>query len=181
MAKTYKYKEYARVDKIEGNDTYRYLLSVSLTDGDEQKTALVIMQNPSKATKSVSDQTVNTVLKILHQFRYSKVHITNLIPLYGTDSGTISDLAENNLEIYKENDCIISKLSHEVSKVFVAWGGKNKFSSEFYNRRIEAIQRILQKNIAYCYRKNKNGTPLHPSRGRWKDNKQESEFIEYTF
>lgn len=111
---TYKYKDYVLKTEIKGNDEIRYLLSCTLARGKIGKSALVIMQNPNRATTEISDQTINKILEVLHEFKYQKVHIANLIPLYATDSAKISGTAGNNPEIYENNDL---EIKHTISKV----------------------------------------------------------------
>ncbi len=160
---------------------YRYLLSCTLANGQNGKSALFIRQNPSKATKDISDQTINRVLEILHKFKYQKVYIANLIPLYATDSAKISDNAAAYPEIYKYNDLEIKNKMCTVSIIFVAWGGANKFDKKFYNCQIESLKQLLMGKTPYCYKINLNGTPLHPSRNQWKVGISEEDFIPYTF
>lgn len=177
----YKYKEYVSNIKIKGNDTHRYLLSYTLTKGEKEKSALVIMQNPSKATTEISDQTINRVLETLHNFKYKKVYIANLIPIYATNSAKISDIVTTYPAIYNYNDLEIKDKINKVSKIFVAWGGKNKFEKNFYNCRIDALKQLLKGKTPYCYKINSDGTPIHPSRNQWKTGINEDDFVPYTF
>lgn len=86
---------------------------------------MVILQNPSKASKDISDQTVNKVLEVLYNFKYGKVYLTNLIPYYGTNSKEISELVKD----------------------------------------------------VYCYKINRNGTPIHPTRNQWSSSSKEEDFV----
>lgn len=183
MKRIIKYKEFVNVDgiKVDNEHKYRLMLEITLSGGEKNKSALVIMQNPSKATETVSDQTVNRVLDLLHNFKYEKVYIANLIPFYATDSAKVAKKAELEDNLYVENDSIICEKVNSVSKIFVAWGGRNKFSNNLYKSRVKAIREIIGDSTAYCYCVNKNGTPRHPSRNGWKIDAAENEFIEYVF
>jgi len=177
----YRYKDYVSDIKINGNEQFRFLLEFDLLNCDKGKSALVIMQNPSKATLDISDQTINRVLDLMHKFKYYKVYIVNLIPIYGTDSGSISDFAENERDIYSNNDKIIVDKINEVSKIFVAWGGRNKFSKTFYNQRVSSVYNLLNGKEVFCYNTNSDNTPLHPCRNQWKTDANEDDFKIYNF
>ena len=175
----YKYKDYVSNIEIIGNNVYRYLISFTLKEA-EYKSALVILQNPSKASKDISDQTVNKVLDVLHNFKYEKVYLTNLIPYYGTSSKEISEMVKGKSKVFKENDEIIKEKIETVDKIFVAWGGRNGFDLEFYNSRLSSIRKLLENKDVYCYKINRNGTPIHPTRNQWKVKCLEEDFIKYT-
>lgn len=178
---TYYYKDYVKITDIVGNDEYRFLLEAELTDGDNSKCALAIMQNPSKATREISDQTVSRVLEVMHNSGYGKVYIANLIPYYATDSAAISEKSKEKTEIYKTNDEYIRSMADKSDKIFVAWGGCNSFDKDFYHSRVSAIKSVLGGRTAYCYKINKNGTPVHPSRNQWGKKLTELDFVEYSF
>lgn len=175
----YIYKDYISNVEIMGDDVCRYLLSFTLQDCNN-KSALVIMQNPSKATKNISDQTINTVLEVLHKFGYKNVYITNLVPYYATDSNDISELVKDKIEVHQKNDNIIKEKIKSVDKIFVAWGGRNGFKKDFYNLRLSAIKKLLINKTVYCYKVNDNGTPIHPSRNQWSSSAREEDFIKYS-
>ncbi|MFZ2538267.1 MAG: DUF1643 domain-containing protein [Oscillospiraceae bacterium] len=177
------YKKYVK-DVIFCGNKYkgiRYLLDIEFEDGDENKTALVIMQNPSKADEKDSDTTITAVLNRLHKFRYSRVYLSNLIPFYGTDSATIKELVINPClnNVYIKNDDIISTIVNKVTKIFVAWGDKNTFSEDLYNNRIACIHKLLQDEKVYCSGLTNHNNPLHPSRGGWPKDLEESSFVLY--
>lgn len=175
----YYYKDYVTIEEIIGNHSYRYLLTAKLKDGMKNKNALIIMKNPSKATNDISDQTINRVLEIMHNFKYSKVFITNLIPIYSTDPSAIADSISIESKIYEKNDIIIRKKVDESSKIFVGWGGSNGIYFSFYTNRIQAIKNIIGRKKVFCYRVIKSGMPIHPCRNQWKITKPENEYVEY--
>lgn len=177
----YHYKDYVSNIEILGDETCRYLLSCTLEGGD-CKSALIIMQNPSKATKDISDQTINTVLEVFHKLKYRNVYITNLVPYYGTNSQDIAELVKDKTEIHQKNDSIIEEKIKEVDKIFVAWGGRNGFEKDFYNLRISTIKKLLKDKTVYCYKVNvKNKQPIHPARCQWSSDVREEDFIIYRF
>lgn len=177
----YYYKDYVKITDIVGNEEYRFLLEAELLGGDKNRCAVAIMQNPSKATREVSDQTVSRVLEVMHNSGYGKVYIANLIPYYATDSAAISEKSKEEIEIYKTNDEYIQSMADKADKIFVAWGGCNSFDKDFYQTRVAAIKSVIGHRTAYCYKTNKNGTPIHPSRNQWGKDLTENDFIEYSF
>lgn len=177
---TYKYKDYVLDIKKIGDERYRFLLEFDLQQDYSVKSALVLMQNPSKADEKISDQTINTVLDRLHRFGYTKVYIANLIPIYATDSRVISDMGLKE-DLYERNDQIVAQVIEKATKIFVAWGGRNGFDKDLYAKRIKAIQNLLANKEVYCYKVNADGTPVHPARNQWKAEIVEDDFIKYGF
>ena len=177
---TYRYKDYVLAIKKIGNERYRFLLEFDLQQDNSVKSALVLMQNPSKANEKISDQTINTVLDRLHRCGYTKVYIANLIPLYATDSRVITDMGLDE-NLYERNDQIVAQVADKATKIFVAWGGRNGFDKNLYATRIKAIQCLLANKEVYCYKINADGTPVHPSRNQWKAEISEEDFIKYCF
>lgn len=179
---TYKYKDYVHVCKMEldKNKDCRFLIVYNLDGGNKSEKALIIMKNPSKANFDISDQTINNVLEYMHEFRYSKVYIMNLIPIYGTNSKDVKDDLFQKTDILKKNDSLICEISRKVSKIFVAWGGKSSFNKEYYNSRIISVKKCLKDKTLYCYSINKvDKQPTHPGYNRWKKGKLEDEFVIY--
>lgn len=176
----YKYKDYARVCNVvaDKKKNCRFLVEYELENGDENKKALIIMKNPSKADDQISDQTINNVLEYMHEFQYSKVFVMNLIPEYATNPNDISDNV--SMDILNRNDKLIQDISNQVSKVFVAWGGSNGINEVFYNSRILSVKKCLTDKKLYCYDINAvNKQPIHPSYSHWKKGKEEKDFVEY--
>lgn len=176
----YKYKDYVSVTDVVGNDKYRFLLQAEFNDRPSNRKAVVIMQNPSKADKTISDQTVNRVLEVMHDSCFGICVLVNLIPMYGTNSSSIADSASED-DVYSLNDIYIKNQLETADSIFVAWGGCNGFDSDFYSKRVFEIKRILNGRKAYCYKLNQNGTPIHPSRNQWKKGITEKDFNEYIF
>lgn len=178
-----RYKEYVNVTSIycDENNDIRYCLEVELENCDKTKTALVIMKNPSKADKNNSDQTVNTVLEVMYKSGYGKCYIMNLIPYYATDSAEIAEKAEEIDEVYFLNDQHLKSRIDNATRIFVAWGGNSSFNIDFYNSRIQKIKSLLEGKTVYCYKKNQNGAPIHPSRNQWKKDITDRDFIVYNF
>lgn len=177
----YRYKEYVIITDIccNDNNTCRFFMEAELSGCDENKIALVIMKNPSKANEDESDQTVNRVLEVMYKSGYGKCYIMNLIPYYATDSARVADIAENDEEVYELNDKLLKEKIESATRIFVAWGGKSSFNNDFYNKRVEKIKSLLKGKEVYCYKKNNNGTPIHPARNQWEKDITDKDFIIY--
>lgn len=172
--RVYKYKEFVNKDGIniddDSNKNIRYLLTIPI-DNTEDKSVLVILKNPSMATKEESDYTINKVLKFCHQNQYKIVRIMNLFPYYSTDPKGVKKFIENK-SIY--NDCIeknLKILKENISisdDIIVAWGTDTINCKKEYNRIIELVENeIKDKNIYYVGRISTCGYPLHAQ--RWED------------
>lgn len=177
------YKDYVSVVtsiiyKSQNSDLrYRILIEYNLKNGEENKMALFIMKNPSKADKNKSDNTVNRVLETVNYLQYSKVYIMNLVPEYSPNPYDIHEecLKEKILNMH---DKLIESISDEVTCVFVAWGSNKAGNTElntFYNKRIESVKKAIKNNKICCQRYNKDGEPTHPGRKRWWDTKKKEE------
>lgn len=140
------YKEY--VDKqnisIEGDKIYRYLLQIPFILKNKNKTALVILKNPSKADKTVSDHTINNVLKYCKD-HYDKVYIMNLFPCYFTNANYVNKFINSNEfdDRMQENIKVLDNTLNLVDDVIVAWGGDSIGNKKIYDKSInEVLQHI---------------------------------------
>ena len=177
----YRYKDYVDIKDIICDDECRFLIEADLKNGSTNKIALVIMKNPSKANHQESDQTINRVLEVMYESGYGKCYVVNLIPYYGTNSRTIAQKADSDEGILRRNDNYIKSKIEVASRIFVAWGGNSGFDAIFYDERIKEIKNMLINKKVYCYKKNKNGTPIHPSRNQWRKGIKDDDFIIYNF
>jgi len=109
----------------------RLWLSLNI-DSNLKDSLLVILKNPSRATKDISDKTVFTVTTYVHKNRekypqfknIGTVIILNLIPFYQTYAEL---LATSNLNIVnKDNLQTINDLSSKHKNVIIAWGDHPK-------------------------------------------------------
>lgn len=174
---------------------YRFLIEYDLEGGEEDKTALFIMKNPSQADKNMSDKTVNKILGSAHYLKYSKAYIMNLFPEYNSkpDDIHIECLTEEALEkVLIEHDKLIESVCDEVTCIFVAWGSNNVYGKaikDFYNRRISSVKDELKKVIKKegktvricCQHYNKDNEPTHPAARqleyKWVIEKEEDDYL----
>lgn len=191
------YKKYVSVVKSiiyknrKDNLIYRFLIEYDLEDGEENKTALFIMKNPSKADKKKSDRTVNMILETAHYLKYSKVYVMNLFPEYSSRPCNINIRYIRTADakyILDLHDKLIESISDKVTCIFVAWGSNNgykKYIKDFYDERITSVKKELQKVIKNvrirCQHYNKDNEPTHPaarqSEYKWVIKKEEDDYL----
>ncbi|WP_062231494.1 DUF1643 domain-containing protein [Fictibacillus sp. FJAT-27399] len=170
-------------DIIPGNDNdKRYLLRVSNESSSAKGIATIIMMNPSKATKSCSDPTVNKVLKFFganldKQIR--EIIILNLFPYYETDSKKLAACVKrNNSNELGENLNEFKNCIKVSNLIVLAWGDVPKgFSAKLHNKYVKSviniIDEVMKQNSLYVFKDNrfniehivtKKHRPRHPNR-----------------
>lgn len=167
----YKHPEFVlgTADKRVEKENKRLWLSL-IIDKNETENLLVILKNPSRATKDISDKTVFNVTNYVYKNRekYSAlkkvgtVIIINLIPFYETyaDQLTISGLKI----IDKQNQDIITDLTSKHKNVIVAWGDHPKGLYKEYEQLKQSTFDTLRSNknnVFYVDKLSKNGNPKH--------------------
>lgn len=150
-------------------DDKRYWLKLKISSS-EQDNILVILKNPSRATKDISDKTIFTVTNYIYKNRsnYEALHnvgiitIMNLIPYYETYS---ANLASSRSIIYdSENIKRITEFSAETKNVITAWGNAPSGLFAEYEHLKLTVNSILKanKNKVYFVDKYSNsGNPKH--------------------
>lgn len=129
----YKHPEFVldTADKRLEKENKRLWLSLDI-DKNATESLLVILKNPSRATKDISDKTVFNVTNYVHRNRkkYSAfnnigtVIIVNLIPFYETYADQLGTLGVNIID--KQNQDTITDLTSKHKNVIVAWGDHPK-------------------------------------------------------
>ncbi|MBS1573334.1 MAG: DUF1643 domain-containing protein [Bacteroidetes bacterium] len=156
-------------DKRIEKENKRLWLSLQI-DSDLKDSLVVILKNPSRATKDISDKTVYTVTSYVHNNRnkYSQfknignVIILNLIPYYQTYAEL---LATSNLNIIdKENEQTIIELTSMHKNVIIAWGdhpkGLYKEYEELKRTTFDSLK-VNKNQVYYVDKLSKNGNPKH--------------------
>jgi hypothetical protein len=156
-------------DKRIEKENKRLWLSLKI-DSKLKEGLLVILKNPSRATKDISDKTVfnvtNYIYKNREKYRQFKnigtITILNLIPFYQTYAEL---LATSNLNIVdKENIQTINDLTSKNENVIIAWGDHPKGLYTEYKelkRRILDILIANKNSVFYVDKLSKNGNPKH--------------------
>lgn len=169
--RVYKYKDFVNKDKTiideDMDNNLRYVLTTQI-DNKEDKSALVILKNPSMANKEESDYTVNKVLKFCYENKYKKVHIMNLFPYYSTDPKGVKKFIEDKTIYNISMEKNINKLKEYISysdDIIVAWGTNTIGCKNEYNKAIKSVEdKIKDKNVYYVGSINDDGYPLHAQR-----------------
>lgn len=168
---TYKHPNFVleTSDKRIESENKRLWLSL-LIDKNAKESLLVILKNPSRATKNISDKTVFTVTNYVHKNRnkYSAlknigtITIINLIPFYETYANQLVILGTKIID--KQNLDVINDLTLKHNKVIVAWGnhpkGLHKEYEELKQKTLD-ILKLNRNNVFYLDKLSKSGNPKH--------------------
>ncbi|MDD3465554.1 MAG: DUF1643 domain-containing protein [Campylobacterales bacterium] len=148
---------------------YRYLLSMNYSDdtGNRNKTATIILKNPSSADAYKADKTIVTAEKAIHiHFQdVGTLNVLNLFAIRGTDAldvgqryreyGYMDILGDKNDEA--SQSCISAS-----DYIITAWGGANGIPTEAYDRRISDVQTMLKNFRCPVFRKLPKGCDKYP-------------------
>ncbi|ENK0837966.1 DUF1643 domain-containing protein [Clostridium botulinum] len=149
----------------------RFILEIKLKNREGNKSAVVIMMNPSQADYEKSDRTVNRLLKYIHiQLpNIAKVKILNLYAVYKTNPEDVQNIINKsnyeyvcgNIRQYgKTNNQYISEEINGGNIVIIAWG---KGEIPKYNKRIVEVMNLLKGIKLHCVKDlTKEGYPRHP-------------------
>ena len=165
----YNYPDFVTDVTLNKTDTKRYWLKLNIDDTKDE-TIIVILKNPSRANKTISDKTVYNVSQYIFRNRVSNpiledigtIIILNLIPNYETYSEKLAEL-EHGI-ISKENLNIIEELTAQHNKVIIAWGNAPKGLKKDYDILRERTLEILNKNensVFYVDKLSKQFNPKH--------------------
>jgi hypothetical protein len=141
-----------------------------IIDKTKNENILVILKNPSRATKDISDKTVFTVTNYIYKNRNKfkelknagTVTILNLIPFYETYSDKLANSEVNIIDA--ENLKAISSLTSKNKKVIIAWGDHPKGLKEQFTELKNSVMNILKKNnndIFFVDKLTIKGNPKH--------------------
>ncbi len=156
-------------DKRLEEENKRLWLSLTI-DTNQKESLIVILKNPSRATKDISDKTVFNVTSYVHknkdklkQFKnIGEIIILNLIPFYQTYSELLST---SNIDVVdKQNLKTIKKFTTKHKTVIVAWGNHPKGLYHEYEDLKTSVLDILRhnkNNVFYVEKLSKNGNPKH--------------------
>jgi hypothetical protein len=168
---TYKHPEFVldTADKRIEKENKRLWLSLNI-DKSAKESLLVILKNPSRATKDISDKTVFNVTNYVHKNRnkYSAfknigtVIIVNLIPFYETYADQLGTLGVKVID--KQNQDTITNMTLKHKSVIVAWGDHPKgLYKEYQQLKLKTFDtlRTNKNTVFYVGKLSKNGNPKH--------------------
>ncbi|QOJ28002.1 MAG: DUF1643 domain-containing protein [Ignavibacteriales bacterium] len=154
---------------LKRTETRRYWLRMRFDTGGE-KTVVVILKNPSRATGEVSDKTVFNVANYIYKNSRTNpvlkgagsVVILNLIPAYETYSERLKE--RNEALADNENLRYIKKFAKEAAVIIAAWGDPPKGLEKEYTALRDDVMEILNgssREIFYVDKLSKKGNPKH--------------------
>lgn len=172
MTRKHMYDDYVNDQAIDiqedKKNKLRYLLEIPL-NSNKSKSVLVILKNPSKASKTKSDYTINKVIKFCKQENYSKIYIMNLFPYYSTNPQNVRTFI-NNTNLYKtsmeNNSNVLKRTLNNVDDVIVSWGTNTIGNKKIYTSVVNLFTTIINDNfniqsVYHVGSLNKNEYPLH--------------------
>ncbi len=131
--------------KSTGANGYRFSLDIPFSNLNEKENVLVvILKNPSSATKTLCDLTISKVCNVAYNNGYNKVIILNLFPIRATKANQVLVFYQNKNyhAIMKRNLQIIQQKTNHYDTVF-AWGtdtiGHRKQYKGFYDTAIKDV------------------------------------------
>lgn len=109
--------------------------------------------NPSTANQKENDPTIRRVISFAKKWGYGRVYMLNLFSFV---TPFPEELKKNEFtKFYFENREMIKDITAVCDKIIFAWGNFK-----------EAVEMANEVSInypgAYCLKKNKNGSPIHP-------------------
>lgn len=174
----YKYPAFIKNVYLDKTDSKRYWLKL-VFDESKAESIVIILKNPSRADKMVSDKTVYNVCNYIFKNRnkytelrnIGSITILNLIPHYQTYSDQLEPIKNDVIDI--KNLESINKFTKKCNKVIIAWGNHPRgLFKEYEELKIEVMDILsLNKNrVFYVDKMSRAGNPKHGQIWGYKDN-----------
>lgn len=166
---TYKYPDFVSKVELKIENGKRYWLNLEI-DKNKSDGITVILKNPSRADKSISDKTVFNVSNYIYRNRqkYSElknvgnITILNLMPNYLTDSSGLKEFKETIID--QENIRTLNEYCGKNKNVIIAWGNHPSGLYYEYEKLKAETKKILTENknqVFYVDKITNNGNPKH--------------------
>lgn len=151
------------------SENKRLWLSLKI-DNDLKESLIIILKNPSRATKDISDKTIFNVTSWVHKNRnrfrqldnIGEIIILNLIPFYETYSDQLVKTDINIID--NENLKAIKSITGKHKNVIIAWGDNPKgLLKEFDDLKkiVFDLFKINNNNVFYIDKLSLKGNPKH--------------------
>lgn len=149
---------------------YRYVLYRSLdglawdaeerADSSARKTVCFVMLNPSVANEDDNDPTIEKLIKYGARWGFQRLSVVNVYALIETDSKVLRQALGKNaasLIIGDHNYAFLETELGNADQIVCGWGNEGAY-------RNDAIHDLLAEigKPAFCFKRNRNGTPVHP-------------------
>lgn len=150
-------------------DEKRYWLKLKISD-TENENIIVILKNPSRATKDISDKTIFTLTNYIYKNRNNYdvlkdvgyITILNLIPYFETYS---DNFAKNKVKVFdEENMKLLKEFTANTKNIITAWGNAPSGLFADYEKIKLTVYEILKSNKNNIYFVDKHsidGNPKH--------------------
>lgn len=156
-------------DKRSEKENKRLWLKLTI-DKNRDDSIVVILKNPSRATKDISDKTVSNVTKYIYKNKdnyeslknIGTIIILNLIPFYETYSHELKNVKIDIVDI--ENLKTIREITSKHKNVVIAWGDPPRGLQKQYENLKHSVMDILKENKTNLYhvdKLSKKGNPKH--------------------
>ncbi len=166
---TYKYPDFVSNVDLKSEDGKRYWLTLRI-DPNKSDGITVILKNPSRADKTISDKTVYNVSNFIYRNRekypefrnVGEITILNLIPNYLTDSSELKKFKDS--VVNKANIQTIDVWAKKNKNVIIAWGDHPQGLFYEYEELKKSTLNILKENknnVFYVNRYTNAGNPTH--------------------
>lgn len=173
----YRYPDFITSISLEKTDSKRYWLEL-VYDESKDESLVVILKNPSRANKEISDKTVYNVSSYIYKNRnrypefkhIGSIVILNLIPYYQTYSDQLEPL--RNEIINHQNLKTIDRFTKKSTNVIIAWGNHPKGLLKEYEELKASVMNILSVNnnkVLYVDKMSKANNPKHGQVWGYKD------------
>ena len=173
----YKYPHFIKEVSLSKTDNKRYWLKL-VFDETKKESIVIILKNPSKANKEISDKTVYNVSSYIYRNRHKhsvlsdigSVIILNLIPHYQTYSKELRSLKSDIID--QVNLDTINRFTRQHSRVIIAWGNAPEGLFSQYEAIKNSVMNILSQNknkVLYVDKLSKSGNPKHGQIWGYKD------------
>lgn len=146
--------------RLYGNVRYRYRLEITLSDSAAtDKTACVVMQNPSYACEEFADKSVQFMEKVVFEKGLPEFRgVGRLIVVNQFAKIQTNDFQGLSHEIGPLNDAAIKAVLEESDIVILGWGSSNRF----VERKAFVLGLLGEMKEKTVFK-----TRMHPSRGRY--------------
>jgi len=165
----YKYPDFVSKVELKSECGKRYWLNLEIDQNKTEKIT-VILKNPSRADKLISDKTVYNVSNYIYRNRekYSELEnigeitILNLMPNYMTESSGLKEFKETIID--QENIQTLKEFCGKSKKVIIAWGNHPSGLYNEYEKLKTETKKILIENknqVFFVDRMTNSGNPKH--------------------
>lgn len=153
---------------------YRYVLYRSLDglawdaeerpDGKDRLTVCFVMLNPSTADETENDPTIDKLIKYAVAWGFQRLSVVNVYAIIETESKMLARMIRSasmgGPEIVGDhNQAFLETELGNANKIVCGWGNEGAYRNSVIHALLGPDG--LNKR-AWCFKKNLNGTPVHP-------------------